>query len=252
MDYQTKPSKDKVVPKNGKAEMFPVVFFLRQLIWVSVLFPVLLAAGCHFYFFKMLPFLLLIFTGMNITFIRHSKVDFKWKTFYRSKDFDLACGAYDHAPTFTSGSLRLSGKSVYISELKRAEETAHAFLIGEKELIRTALLDEIPLNSFMDTRIKLPTFIWMIAGRLQWYFNSSRQTEVREKSKLRINHFLDLLEDKNENCTIIGHGFYFAQMMSEIKKRKASGNTGKRIQNEEIRTFTLHQLPGAGTGQFPQ
>lgn len=252
MDYQTKPSKDKVVPKNGKAEIVPVVFFLRQQIPLSVLFPVLLATGCHFDFFKRLPLLLPIFTGMNITFIRHSKVDFKWKAFYHSRDFDLACGAYDHAPTITSGSLKLSGKSVYISELKRAEETAHAFLIGEKELIRTALLNEIPLNSFIDTSLKLPTIIWMIAGRLQWYFNSSRQAEVREKSKLRISRFLDLLEEKNEDCILIGHGFYFAQMMTEIKKRNASGNTRKRMQNEEIRTFTLPQLPGAGISQFPQ
>ncbi|RQO70047.1 histidine phosphatase [Pedobacter sp. KBW06] len=189
---------------------------------------------------------------MKITFIRHSKVDFKWKARYHSRDFDLACGAYDHAHTLNCGSLKLTGKSVYISELKRAEETAHAFLHGEKELFRTALLNEIPLNSFMETKIKLPTFIWMIAGRLQWYFNSSRQKEVRTQSKLRINHFLNLLEEKNEDCTIIGHGFYFAQMMSEIKKRKASGNTGKRIQNEEVRTFILHPLRDEGTDQFPQ
>ena len=189
---------------------------------------------------------------MTITFIRHSKVDFKWKAFYHSRDFDLACRDYDHAPTLTSGSLTLAGKSVYISKLKRAEETAQAFLIGEKELISTALLDEIPLNSFMDTSIKLPTFIWMIAGRLQWYFNASRPAEARQKSTLRINHFLNLLEEKNEDCTIIGHGFYFAQMMTEIKKRKASGNTAKRIQNEEIRTFTLNPPPDAGISQFPQ
>lgn len=174
---------------------------------------------------------------MTITFIRHSKVIFEWKAFYHSHDFDMACRYYDNASTLSSGSLKLAGKSVYISEMKRAEETAQNFLIGEKELIRTALLDEIPLNSFMDTRIKLPTFIWMIAGRLQWYFNGSRQAEIRKKSKLRINHFLNLLEEKNEDCTIIGHGFYFAQMVTEIKKRKALGNTKKRIRNEEIRTF---------------
>jgi hypothetical protein len=43
MDYQTKPSKHKVVPKSRKAEIFRVVFFLRQQNQVSVLFPVLLA-----------------------------------------------------------------------------------------------------------------------------------------------------------------------------------------------------------------
>jgi len=55
MDYQTKPSMDKGVPKNGKAEIFPVVFFLRQQNQLSVLFPVLLVTGCHFDFFKRLP-----------------------------------------------------------------------------------------------------------------------------------------------------------------------------------------------------
>ncbi|RQO70046.1 hypothetical protein DBR43_18565 [Pedobacter sp. KBW06] len=59
MNYQTKPLRDKVVPKNGKAEIFPVVFFLRQRFPLSVLFPVLLTAQCSFDFFKRLPSFLL-------------------------------------------------------------------------------------------------------------------------------------------------------------------------------------------------
>lgn len=189
---------------------------------------------------------------MKITFIRHSKVDFNWRTFYDSESFDLACRDYDDAPVLVSGSKALSQKRTYISGLKRAEETAHGFLTGEKELIKTALLDEIPLQSFTTTKVKLPTLIWMIAGRLQWYFNSSRQAESRKRSKVRINQFLDLLEEAQMDCTIIGHGFYFTQMTGEMKKRGIIGATKKKLHNEECRIFISNRLPHAGKGQSLQ
>jgi broad specificity phosphatase PhoE len=173
---------------------------------------------------------------MKITFIRHSKVLFKWQLLYNSNTFDSACQEYDFSPIVTSQNLNFPEQILLISTLKRSWDTA-SNLFGKSEFIKTELLNEIPLRSFTDTKIKLPVTFWMIAGRLQWYFNNPRQIESRNKSKERIGEFIDYLEQKQQDSLIIGHGFYFAQFVTEIQKRGFSGNMKRSIGNEELREF---------------
>lgn len=158
--------------------------------------------------------------------------------FYNSKTFDFACKQYDISPVETGLKIECNEGVFYTSNLLRTEDTIKSN-IRNSELIKTETLNEIPLASFTDTKLKLPTILWMVVGRLQWYCNDLRQPEVREKSKKRINDFLDYLKLKGEDCVLIGHGFYFAQMVGELKKRGASGNMKKRIKNNEIRVFNF-------------
>lgn len=174
---------------------------------------------------------------MKITFIRHSKVLFTWKPFYNSNTFDLACLEYDSSSIGSPQKMNFPEQTLLISNQQRSADTACS-VVGEKEIIKTNLLNEIPLRSFIDTKIKLPVFFWMIAGRLQWYFNNSRQIESRTKSKERISQFIDYLEQKQHDCLIIGHGFYFAQFVPEMKNRGFTGDMRKRIRNEELREFS--------------
>jgi len=178
---------------------------------------------------------------MKITFIRHSKVLFNWRPFYNSDSFDLACSEYDSSLIEAHKKMELTEATLYISNLRRSEDTA-CFLFDKREMIKIDLLNEIPLKSFVNTNFKLPTIIWMLLGRVQWYFNHSRQTESQKKSKERINLFLDKIEQRQHDCIIVGHGFYFAQMITEMKKRKISGNMKKRIKNEELREFVYQPL----------
>ena len=49
--------------------------------------------------------------------------------------------------------------------------------------------------------------------------------------------FIDYLEQKQQDFLIIGHGFYFAQFVTEIQKRGFIGNMKRSIGNEELREF---------------
>ena len=175
---------------------------------------------------------------MKIRFIRHSKVLFNWKTLYNSSSFDLACVGYDSSSIQSGETIKFSEKIVYTSDLKRSKETASALLQGKIELVKTDLLNEVPLRSFMDTNLKLPTILWMIVGRVQWYLNGSRQLETRNETRQRINTFLNHIEGKQQDCVVVGHGFYFSEMVTEMKKRNVKGDKKRRIRNEESREFT--------------
>lgn len=174
---------------------------------------------------------------MKIRFIRHSNVMFDWKAMYNSSSFDLACVDYDSSPIQSGETIEFSEEIAYTSNLRRSEETARALLKGRVELVKTDLLNEVPLRSFVDTTLKLPTILWMIVGRVQWYLNASRQPETRKQTRQRINTFLDHIEGKQQDCIVVGHGFYFSEMMAEMKKRNSIGNWKRRIRNEELREF---------------
>lgn len=174
---------------------------------------------------------------MKITFIRHSKVLFSWDKFYDAHSFDLACRAYDLSPIQAGQKMTTEGQVVYISNLMRTGATAKHLFQADIEVIETDLLNEIPVKAFINTKLPLPTLVWMVLGRLQWYFNGSRQPETRRESKQRINKFLDQILDKGQDCIIVGHGFYFVQMIGEMKRRAVTGDTSKRLKNEERREF---------------
>lgn len=177
---------------------------------------------------------------MKIIFIRHSKVDFKWKTLYNTQAFNIACKGYDGASIVTTAKATdYQAETVYISTLSRSEATADVMLKAGKTLVKTPLVNEIPLSSFTNTTLKLPAMLWMIAGRLQWYFNSAKQPETRKESTERINQLLNVLQRNQQDCIIVGHGFYFAQLVGEMKKRGITGDMRKRIKNEEMRVFTV-------------
>jgi len=48
---------------------------------------------------------------------------------------------------------------------------------------------------------------------------------------------MDYLEHKQQDSIIIGHGFYFAQFVTEIQKRGFNGNMKRSIRNAESREF---------------
>ncbi|KEQ28332.1 hypothetical protein [Pedobacter antarcticus] len=177
---------------------------------------------------------------MKITFIRHSKVLFNWDKFYNADSFVSACKEYDNSPVQSGEKLKIEKQPVYISSLIRTEQTSNNLFQKEIEVIATALLNEIPIKPFIRTKLRLPIFLWMVLGRLQWYFNSSNQPETKRSSQARINQFLDHILSENQNCIIIGHGFYFAQMVGEMKKRDFTGNMNKRLKNEELREFKAY------------
>lgn len=158
---------------------------------------------------------------MKIVIIRHAKVNMKWEKKYDSKQYDLACKKYDESeivPISEIMSIKDSADMVYISDLPRSYETA-CQLFGRRDFCRTSLVNEVPSRSFKDTDKKYPLWIWKSVSRIQWFFNSKRQPETREETIIRARKTIELVENNNEDCFIITHGFYMRTLVKELRSK---------------------------------
>ncbi|SDB65835.1 MULTISPECIES: histidine phosphatase family protein [unclassified Butyrivibrio] len=156
---------------------------------------------------------------MKVVLIRHGKVNFRWGFWYTSDQFDEACRQYDLAPIMKEDYTVPDVKylSYYISTLPRTGKTARN-IFGEQDYISTDLINEVPLSASLYSRVKLPVLFWYFTGRMQWYFNNSRQKEGRLRTKKRAKQFVKMLTEKNEDCVVVTHGFFMRTLVAEFKK----------------------------------
>ena len=162
--------------------------------------------------------------GMKVILIRHGKVDYRWKKWSTSGQFDLDCIKYDQAHTEPVRTeipeviyQRSTYGKIYISSLPRTGETA-ARMFGDNEFTQTGLIDEVPLRSSLEGNVKLPLWFWNISGRLQWLFNRPRQPEGRRDTKKRAKKFVKTLLENGENCIIVTHGFFMHTLIDSLKE----------------------------------
>ena len=175
---------------------------------------------------------------MKIYLMRHFKVDFTWKKLYSSSDFSNACSTYDKRNIIPDSSTQLDMKyeDIHISGLRRTKDTAMALGLGTN-LIKSNLLNEVPMTAFTRSKIVLPTALWLTIGRLQWALNSKKQPEKKYETDRRIEEFINLIESKNRDCLVIGHAFYFARLKKELKRRKYVGSSISYYKNGSIVEF---------------
>ena len=185
----------------------------------------------------------------KIFIIRHGKVDFKWQGLCDSAEFDRDCRDYDRAPLADEryDLPEVSDNAIYISTLPRSRDTAH-MLFGQREFIVSELIDEVPLRSGFDTRLKLSQWFWKAIGRIQWYMDHSRQPESRTLSRERAKRFVELLCD-DRDCTVVTHGFFMHTLLSELKhsgfsisKTHARYRNGECVIAERICQFTSRMI----------
>ncbi len=156
---------------------------------------------------------------MQITLIRHGKVNMQWKKWYTSKQFDMACEGYDVSPIYPiDAKTEALANTVYISTLSRSRLTAEQ-LFGEVTFNETALLNEVPLKSFVDCKIPLPLWMWNVGGRLQWLWQSNRQVECRRDTQKRARCLIGQLHETDGDCVLVSHGFYMRILIKELKKQ---------------------------------
>ncbi len=157
---------------------------------------------------------------MKLYIIRHAKVLMKWSRMSDSCVFDEECDEYDNSPIDTSKIIPadISVKRVYCSESRRSRETAR-FLMPDRSYSISDKINEVPLKSFAGVKFKLPLFVWNILGRVQWFFNISRQKESRKQTINRANLFGEQLISENENALIVTHGFFMRTLVACLKKQ---------------------------------
>ncbi len=127
---------------------------------------------------------------MKIVIIRHGKVNYKWNKWYTSEEFERACREYDEAP-ISEERYRVPDieyQNIIISGLSRTRETAGHLHVNAK-MKKTDLINEVPIKSSVDTKLKLPIWFWNVSGRLQWFVSSPRQDESRVETRKRARRF---------------------------------------------------------------
>ena len=155
---------------------------------------------------------------MKVIIMRHSRVKYIWKKWYTSDEFDKACKEYDSSfVEYTEQDFPyFNHKNIYISTLPRSRETAIS-IFGQTHLRQTELIDEVPLRSAFDSKIKLPLWFWNFAGRIQWLFNIERQIEGRFNTKKRAKSFVNMLCKDREDTIVITHGFFMHTLLNVFK-----------------------------------
>ena len=155
-----------------------------------------------------------------ITLIRHAKVNYNFKKYYRYFEFDKACKEYDNSPICKGGNKTFpcATKAIYVSSLKRTHDTAKLIFLDEN-YIENKLFDEVPLKSFSDLLLPMPTPMWFAIGRLQWFFGIGQQPESRQKTKDRARQAIDVLEKEKREVILICHGLFMRVLVRELKNR---------------------------------
>lgn len=156
---------------------------------------------------------------MIVVIIRHGRVDHTWKRNCTSDEFDMECAEYDIADVINENYEipMLEKENVYISTLSRSRDTA-VRLFGNRDMIATELLDEVPLRSSMDVSFRLPLWFWNFTGRLQWIINSSRQKEGRAATRHRAEEFIDIICANDVDSVVVTHGFFMHTLLKEMKR----------------------------------
>ena len=165
---------------------------------------------------------------ISFTIFRHGKVKANFPMFCTSKEFDEYMDYYDKADIYPIGKeyLRSPDEALYISTLRRTRLTA-AGLFGEEAAEAATPLEmavEVPMRSFMDLNIPLPTIIWTMMARIQWFYDSYRQFETKKQTKARAEALIDLLESKQntdyeKSCSLVSHGFFMLTLHRRLKRR---------------------------------
>lgn len=159
---------------------------------------------------------------MRVKIIRHGKVDMNWKKRYTSAEYDTVWDRYDEMDIFPIPADRHteiypSGR-VYVTDMKRTHQTAKQYLGTGDFTVLPGMMNEVPLKPFIRSRIPLHKRIFDIIGRIQWYIPWSRQPETRRGTYRRCDELIRFLEEKDEDCVLVLHGFFMHALLGAFKK----------------------------------
>ena len=165
-----------------------------------------------------------------IYFLRHFKVKDSSKNWLNSDEFDKWVKGYDTFELeYNDVVLPKNIDKIHVSSQIRAIKSAD-FLNLDYEI--NDLLVEVPIKSFINTKFKLPKWLWLFAGRLTWFFNF-KQIETKKETNKRVEDFIKNL-DINSNILIISHGFFMMLLIKKLKKIGYNGNISKKMKNGKV------------------
>ncbi|MEK3963967.1 MULTISPECIES: histidine phosphatase family protein [Paenibacillus] len=166
---------------------------------------------------------------MKIGLVRHFKVDNQPRRGRISgENFNAWVEAYDQSD-IKFGQFRSSEQAWDVclsSDLPRAIHTAN--LIYSGNIIYMEQLREIEIAATWLKGIKLHHFMWLVLGRMAWYYGHSSQSESRTATLLRTQAVIERLERDfgSANVLVVTHGAFMKVLAQQLVQR---GYNGKRI-----------------------
>lgn len=181
---------------------------------------------------------------MKIGMIRHFKVDLPFnKPNYTPEQFNAQMSSYDTAPVCPK-EVDMKGYKwsvCYSSDLPRAVTTARA--VCQEKFIQTPLLREVPLKAFTSKNIKLPGFIWHLAGRISWRKGGISQPENFNETIKRIEELISVITTNgDENILLVTHGFFMRVFQEYMKKKGFKGEVDFRPVNGKLYIISDNNL----------
>lgn len=165
-----------------------------------------------------------------IYFLRHFKVKDSSKNWLNSDEFDKWVKDYDtFALEYSDIVLPKNIDKIYVSSQNRAIKSAD-FLNLDYEI--NDLLVEVPIKSFINTKFKLPKWLWLFVGRAAWFLNF-KQNETKKETNKRVEYFIQNL-DMTANILIISHGFFMMLLVKKLKKIGYTGNISSKMSNGKV------------------
>jgi broad specificity phosphatase PhoE len=178
----------------------------------------------------------LMHLSMKIVLIRHFRVDFKWRTFYNSREYSTDREGYNNAAIVKTHFTYDWPGRVVSSTMARAMDTSALVFQGSVEAYDE--LCEVPLVPFIDTNVRLPKIVWDVVGRLQWRFNNARQPETYSSSKSRVRIFLNHVISEGHDVVMVCHGWVIKLLIKELKRKRFVGPDPLFIKNGYPYVFT--------------
>lgn len=167
---------------------------------------------------------------MKIVLIRHYKVDFAWKFWYNSEEYNHAREGYNTAAVVQTEGSRQTKDRLICSTFSRAGSTAK-MLFGRDPDLSTDVLCEVPIRAFVDTKVRLPKIVWDVAGRLLWRFDGRSQPETYTQSAARVNGFVSSIIEEGKDAVIVCHGWVMKLMIPRLKALGFRGPSPLFIKN---------------------
>ena len=176
---------------------------------------------------------------MKIGLVRHFKViSPHGKKKLNSIEFNEHMSGYDIYPV-KPNKININSNEwdiCYASTLSRAQTTAKTIYNGE--IVTTSLIIEVPLTAFIKTNTRLHYMIWLIVGRIAWLFSLKSQIEVKPQTLLRIDEFIQQIENSgHQNILIVSHGFFMKVFVRKLKKQGFKGNLDFSPKNGKLYYF---------------
>lgn len=172
-----------------------------------------------------------------IYFLRHFKIKDRSKNWLNSDEFDKWVKDYDTFELkYSDIVLPNNIDKIYVSSQNRAIKTAN-FLKLDYET--SDLLVEVPIKSFINTKFKFPKWLWLLIGRLAWFFNLTKN-ETREQTNKRVETFISDI-DLNSNILIISHGFFMMQLIKKSKLLGFEENIPLKLKNGMIYNMSIKE-----------